>query len=1478
MAQYVISQSTRLAGADMQKIVFWMTWGLPYTTYANVTDAVWSVDPPTAATFNPPIGPETDITWLEPGIINLCVNSSHCPEYCQTVNVSGGVFEEYVELCQGYTVECAGNTYSAPGIYTIEEPDGPFCVKTTHCNVSLIPTAYSTETVYMCQNSSATCAGEVFSDPGSYPVTLSGYKGCDSIVTCKIFVLPPSPITNLLINLCGPADYQVCNTLFNISGSYTETCTNWLGCDSTVNLNLAILEPHAVIDTPGVLNCQSDTITLDGSNSSENTALGGTTTYKWSGPGIVGSNNLPTVQVNQPGTYCLIVEHARGLVCRDTACVQVTASSAVPPLPQVSGNFNPCHDSTYIYTATAIGNPAPTSFNWTLPGNPPYTTLSLNSIQVTWDTIVSGTLCVSAANSCGVSLPACQPIVVQMPVQQPIMSGFASVCADAGNYMFTLNEELPGVNYNWTIPAGALLSGTGDTVNINFQHSVSGQVCVTPQNACGSGMPVCQNVQVNPVPTADLSSDAQICLGESVNLTFALTGNGPFDVNWSIGNQSFTLNDITNGHVVSVNPTQTSVYNITNISDNSATACTAVVSDSVTVTVWQPASTAVAAQICSGESLLVGGGAQTVSGIYRDTLSTFHGCDSVIVTTLTVLVIDTTVLNSSTCDPALAGSNMQVLTQVNGCDSVVITLTALQPSDTTLIFDSSCDANNVGVFTQNLSNVYGCDSLVVTTVIFSLSDTTLVAATTCDPAAVGVFNQNLLSVEGCDSLVITTVSLLPGSTTMLTGTSCNPASVGVFPVVLNNQFGCDSTVITTITFAPLPSTFVSATTCDPALTGVFTDHITTSGGCDSVVVTTVGLLPSNTTNLTGTTCNPAQAGVFPVVLSNQFGCDSTVITTITFAPLPGTFVSATTCDPALAGVFTDHITTSGGCDSVVVTTVSLLPSNTTNLTGATCNPALAGVFPEVLSNQFGCDSIVITTVTLLPGNATSLQVFTCDPTLAGIFIDTLQNQHGCDSIVTETRTLLPSSMTTVNLTTCDPAQVGSVPEIKQNQYGCDSIILRITTLLPLNACSVAATLSGSNIPCNSNTGVLTLTPTVGVAPFTYTVSQGATILSTGTINALGAATTISGVAAGNYAVTISSPNGFSATMQATVVQLMPPGLTSVVSSNYTGFDISCAGADDGSALATPTGGQTPYTYAWSNGGNSQQINNLAAGVYTVTVIDAIGCTNVSTVALTAPAPLELSFIVNDLDCFGEHDGAILVETSGGAPPYQYSLNNGPDQSSNLFSDLVSGAYTLRASDANDCQKTDILVVNAATLLTVDLGDDIHIGLGDSTMLNATVNVPIDSILSVVWTPPFDTSECPLCLTQVVIPFISTVYTIQVQALNGCTAQDHVTVVVDRRRELFVPNVFSPNGDGANDLFTIYAKPGAVSKILSLQVFDRWGEAIITLKDFLPNSPTIGWDGRYKGDPMNPGVFVWIAEIEFIDGQREFFKGDVTIVR
>jgi len=94
----------------------------------------------------------------------------------------------------------------------------------------------------------------------------------------------------------------------------------------------------------------------------------------------------------------------------------------------------------------------------------------------------------------------------------------------------------------------------------------------------------------------------------------------------------------------------------------------------------------------------------------------------------------------------------------------------------------------------------------------------------------------------------------------------------------------------------------------------------------------------------------------------------------------------------------------------------------------------------------------------------------------------------------------------------------------------------------------------------------------------------------------------------------------------------------------------------------------------------------------------------------------------------------------------------------------------------------------------------------------------------------------------------------------------------------VPNAFSPNGDGANDVFQIFAKPGTVKKIKSFLVFSRWGETVYQYFNFQPNNQDYGWDGMYRGQQMKPAVFAWFAEIEFTDGKTEVFEGDVTLVR
>ncbi len=383
----------------------------PAQTFTTTTISNWSINPPGAGTIlGSSTGTSVQVSWQQAGPAQVCAQSLLCPNapnFCLDVIIGEDVETiEEVEVCQGKSVTCAGKTFTTGGTFNVTLPSYLNCDSVIKCMVKLIPKVFTTETVYVCQGQSVTCAGQEFFGPGNFQVVLQGDNGCDSVVTCKVNLIPTTVSPYYQVNLCGPAEYQMCDNVFTSSGIYTEICTSSQGCDSIVNVNLAILEPSVIIAQPDTLDCDDNAIiTLDGSASPPNTAVGGTTQYKWSGPGIVGLNNQSTAQVNQPGNYCLIITHGRGGVyCSDTACVYVNAISAVPQLPLISGPSTPCEDSTEVYTATSQGNPPPLSFNWTTPGGVPFTVLSQNSIQITWDgTVSTGQLCVTANNACGAS-------------------------------------------------------------------------------------------------------------------------------------------------------------------------------------------------------------------------------------------------------------------------------------------------------------------------------------------------------------------------------------------------------------------------------------------------------------------------------------------------------------------------------------------------------------------------------------------------------------------------------------------------------------------------------------------------------------------------------------------------------------------------------------------------------------------------------------------------------------------------------------------------------------------------------------------------------------------------------------------------------------------------------------------------------------------------------------------------------------------
>ncbi len=185
------------------------------------------------------------------------------------------------------------------------------------------------EEVNLCINQTVICAGQSFTSPGIFPVTLQSVYGCDSIVNCIINLIAVTPNDLGQITQCG-GNLEICGNVINQSGNYMESCQSWQGCDSTVIVDLAILEPEANIAPPNDLGCQvgNTSVWLDGSSSTTTTANGVTTDFFWTGPGIISDPTNEIVEVDQGGEYCLQVSNERnGVQCTSEVCVDVSEFS-----------------------------------------------------------------------------------------------------------------------------------------------------------------------------------------------------------------------------------------------------------------------------------------------------------------------------------------------------------------------------------------------------------------------------------------------------------------------------------------------------------------------------------------------------------------------------------------------------------------------------------------------------------------------------------------------------------------------------------------------------------------------------------------------------------------------------------------------------------------------------------------------------------------------------------------------------------------------------------------------------------------------------------------------------------------------------------------------------------------------------------------------------------------------------------------------
>jgi len=501
-------------------------------------------------------------------------------------------------------------------------------------------------------------------------------------------------------------------------------------------------------------------------------------------------------------------------------------------------------------------------------------------------------------------------------------------------------------------------------------------------------------------------------------------------------------------------------------------------------------------------------------------------------------------------------------------------------------------------------------------------------------------------------------------------------------------------------------------------------------------------------------------------------------------------------------------------------------------------------------------------------------------TSAGNYEFLYKDQNGCDSVLSLQLTSTNVTTADISASICegDSLYVGGIPFFQpgrfsitiSNSLGCDSLInLDLTTVV----CEMKGASDVTDVSCYGyKDGRLRFLITDGSAPFSYRWEKlNSNINGTGHIDNSGEEIILTGLSTGTYLVTIADNFGNDVILSGTVLQPDPLFLSADLS-DHSGYNISCYGGADGRIDIAVAGGKGPMSYQWSTGASTAGIASLSAGDYEVTITDANGCALIQVINVNQ-AP-EMSFSVDkiDPDCSGPATGSVSVRNvQGGIMPYKYKMGYA-ESSNNVFTGVAEGQYMIFVTDGNGCKDSARVELNGKIIPEVDAGRDRSILLSEEVQLDAEVDASPDQI---VWLPSAGLS-CDDCLDPVARPYTTTTYLIRVTSHDGCVDEDSLTVRVEERRRVFVPNAFTPNEDGVNDLLAVFAGD-EVAEIRSFRIFSRWGALIYEARNYKP-SGDIGWNGYYRDKMVESGVFAWAAEVLFLDGATLLYKGDVTVIR
>jgi len=1222
------------------------------------------------------------------------------------------------------------------------------------------------------------------------------------------------------------ADGQTLTPKVNLPGVYVLTVKNLhTGCTATFSTAVGIANdvPIAVAASPGPLTCTAPLQNLSVSVSPS----GGNLSYAWqagSGGHISQGDSTSTPSIDQPGAYHLLITNLSN-GCTATSSVTVTENKIAPPAEAGPAATLTCTAPFFDLVANS-GQAQNLNFKWSTPnghftGNP-------NSPQIKCDSAGLYRLLVTdPINGCtatdSVQIAANQQLP-QLSIELPdtltcLTKSLVLLSYSTGNSLAFQWQTVDG-HFTSSPTADSLIVDRPGTYTLHLTDGVNG---------CTQTVPVTVFQDIAP-PVISISPVGPItCASPLRNITaqnFSLPGN--FSYAWT---PSAGGNILSGAKSLSISVDKGGDYTL--LTTNDANGCTQ----------------------------------ERVVKIAQDTQlpNAAAGADD----TLTCNLQSLTLVGAASSEPGL-----QFAWTASGGGNILNGANTLTPK-----------IDKPGIYTLLVSNpVNGCTANDVVQIFNDVNTPQANAGTAATLTC--TLKQTSLNASASTGPTFSYQWTTSGTGSIVNGASTLKPLVdrpGIYTLsVLNSVNGCVSTSTVSVpedVTPPVVSAGADATlSCSIqslSLSG------TASGGA-----VTYSWQASNGGNILSGNNTPApivnRTGTYTLIATlNSNGCtasDAAVVKIDTLAPVlsiePPLLLTCSQKTTALigmvqqpgAGSFSAAWTTNGGHFAAGQNTLT------------TSADAPGTYILEIKNTQNGCskkEQVTVlqdidppTAVAGLPG------IITCDhPSIAlngagsssgSIFIYNWVASGG-GQILNGGNTLTP----TVGKSGVYTLQVGN------SANGC-------------TATASTSVTTDNTLPTLVVAPPATLTCAVKSVTATAVASGGGTnpTFAWGTINGhfVSGQNTLSLEidAPGIYTLLVTNTqNGCATTTQTSVSQnITPPGAEAGPT-----HELHCNLPEVALNGSSPVGATAAYAWSVPVGSNGNIASGAlsaqplvdAPGAYQLTVTNTQnGCTSTDVTTVTEVLPPDFQPTLWQPDCIDPTGAVDFGPVTHGKAPFTYSVDGGQTyHNSPAFDNLKINTYSLRVRDAYGCEASKTVDLKPPFTPTVSLPVSTLIELGDSVVLLPTLNQPVGNIVTWQWSPSqwLDCSDCPQPEAK---PQRRMVYALKIKDKNGCVAEAKTEIRVNRRRNLYAPNVFSPNGDGLNDRFMLFGK--GVVDVRQLAVFDRWGNQMYADEHLPINDQSKGWDGSFRGNPMNPGVFVWQAVVEFVDGEVETYFGDVTIER